>query len=315
MKYAIELDRVVWSPGDAFRLDELSLRVPRGSIYGFLGPNGSGKTSTIRLFMGMAKPNSGEIRVLDGSVPRDMPHILARLGYVPERPHVYPHLTVDEALRFHAAFHRQWDPHWADQLVERLGLDPSRKIARMSKGEVGKLLVSLALAQRPELLVLDEPTDGLDPVVRRDVMTTVLDYVSETGATVFISSHLVHELERICDWVGVMDAGSLVAEVPMTVFKNGIKHLRVEPTRPDAFTPTRPARTEPPFVVLDRKPANGVSPYETWVVRGWDDDHASWFADGPERLRDVVDLDLEEGFVELLRSQRSRAPIGPFDKD
>lgn len=315
MKYAIELDRVVWSPGDAFRLDELTLRVPRGSIYGFLGPNGSGKTSTVRLFMGMAKPDSGEIRVLDGRVPRDMPHILARVGYVPERPHVYPHLTVDEALRFHAAFHRLWDPHWADELVERLGLDPSRKIARMSKGEVGKLLVSLALAQRPELLVLDEPTDGLDPVVRRDVMTTVLDYVSETGATVFISSHLVHELERICDWVGVMDRGSLVAELPMTDFKNGIKHLRVESRAVNGVAAPAPALSEPPFVVLERKPANGVSPWETWVVRGWSEEHTHWFADGPARLRDVVDLDLEEGFVELLRSQRSRAALGPFDKD
>ena len=140
MKYAIELDRVTWSPGKAFRLDELTLRVPRGSIYGFLGPNGSGKTTTIRLFMGMVKPHAGGIRVLDGRVPRDMAHILARVGYVPERPHVYPQLTVGEAMRLHAAFHRLWDPHWAEELVERLHLDPDRKIARMSTGEVGELL-------------------------------------------------------------------------------------------------------------------------------------------------------------------------------
>ncbi|WP_405282782.1 ABC transporter ATP-binding protein [Gaopeijia maritima] len=306
MKYAIELDRVVWSPGKAFRLDELSLRVPRGSIYGFLGPNGSGKTTTIRLFMGMVKPHSGEIRVLDGRVPRDMAHILSRVGYVPERPHVYPQLTVGEAMRLHAAFHRLWDPHWADELVERLGLDPDRKIARMSKGETGKLLVSLALAQRPDLLVLDEPTDGLDPVIRRDVISTVLDYVSESGASVFISSHLVHELERICDWVGVMDRGSLVAELPMTDFKNGIKHLRVETIRE--------SETPPPFTVLDRKPPNGVSPYETWVVRDWMDDHTRWFDTAGTHLRDVVDLDLEDGFVELLRSQRAPA-LDPHGED
>lgn len=307
MKYAIELDRVAWSPGESFSLDELSLRVPRGSIYGFLGPNGSGKTTTIRLFMGMVKPHAGEIRVLDGRVPRDMAHILSRVGYVPERPHVYPQLTVGEAMRFHASFHRLWDPHWADELVERLGLDPDRKIARMSKGETGKLLVSLALAQRPDLLVLDEPTDGLDPVIRRDVISTVLDYVSESGASVFISSHLVHELERICDWVGVMDRGSLVAELPMNDFKNGIKHLRVETVR-ESVTP-------PPFTVLDRKPPNGVSPYETWVVRGWMDDHTAWFDAATTRLRDVVDLDLEEGFVELLRSQRSTTTLDPHGED
>ncbi|MEQ9569430.1 MAG: ABC transporter ATP-binding protein [Longimicrobiales bacterium] len=311
MKYAIELDRVVWSPGESFRLDELSLRVPRGSIYGFLGPNGSGTTTTIRLFMGMVKPHGGTLRVLDGQVPRDMAHILSRVGYVPERPHVYPQLTVGEAMRFHAAFHRLWDPHWADELVERLGLDPDRKIARMSKGETGKLLVSRALAQRPDLLVLDEPTDGLDPVVRRDVMTTVLDYVSESGATVFISSHLVHELERICDWVGVMDRGRLVAELPMNDFKNGIKHLRVETVKDG--TPV--GSDDAPFVVLDRKPPNGVSPYETWVVRGWADDHTRWFDSATARLRDVVDLDLEEGFVELLRAQRTSATHDPHGED
>ena len=218
VRNAIELRGVSWRAGKSFAIEDLSLNVRRGSIYGFLGPNGSGKTTTIRMITGMVKPAAGEIRVLDGRVPRDMPQILARVGYVPERPHVYPAITVGEALRFHASFYPHWDGKSAELLADRLDLDLERKIARMSKGEVGKLLVLLALSQRPDLLILDEPTDGLDPVVRRDVTTTVLDYVSETGATVFISSHMVHELERICDWVGVMDDGRLVAELPMQAF-------------------------------------------------------------------------------------------------
>jgi ABC-2 type transport system ATP-binding protein len=299
MIHAIELDGVDWSPGRGFALRDLSLRVPAASIYGFLGPNGSGKTSVIRIIMGMVKPERGEVRVLEGTVPRDLPHILARVGYVPERPHVYPQLTVGEAMRYHASFHRLWDPHWADQLVERLGLDPTRKISRMSKGETGKLLVSLALGQRPELLVMDEPTDGLDPVIRRDVVTTVLDYVSETGASVLISSHLVHELERICDWVGVLDRGRLVDELPMVEFKNAIKRIRVQNAPADV-------PVDVPFAVLDRHAANGVSPYETWVVRGWSRDHQHYLERVGATVRDVVDLDLEDGFVELLRAQRAR---------
>jgi ABC-2 type transport system ATP-binding protein len=299
MSHAIELTDVCWSPGRSFALRDLTVRVPRGSIYGFLGPNGSGKTTAIRILMGMIRPRSGSVRVLDGYVPRDLPHILSRVGYVPERPHVYPQLTVEEALRYHASFHRMWDPHWADELLERLGLDPTRKISRMSKGETGKLLMSLALGQRPELLVLDEPTDGLDPVIRRDVMTTVLDYVSDTGATVFISSHLVHELERICDWVGILDGGRLVDELPMDTFKRGIKRLRVDGA-PKALD------GEAPFRVLRRAAPNGVSPFETWVVRGWEDGHRDYLARLGVDVRDVIDLDLEDGFVELLRAQRRR---------
>jgi ABC-2 type transport system ATP-binding protein len=296
---AIELTGLGWKADAAFALRDLSLSVPVGSIYGFLGPNGSGKTTTIRMCLGMMKPDRGEIRVLGMDVPREMPRVLARVGYVPERPHVYPTLTVAEQLRYHASFFKPWDEGWAREILERLGLDPARKISRMSKGETGKLLLLLALSQRPSLLVLDEPTDGLDPVVRRDVLTAVVDYVGDSGATVFVSSHLVHELERICDWVGVLDDGALVAELPMQAFKNGIKRIKVS---------AAPDDLQPPFTVLSRERSNGAVPAETWVVRGWEDSMRAWFGSSGVILRDIVDLDLEDGFVELLRSSRPKTP-------
>ena len=298
MSYAIELTDVGWRAGKAFEIQGLGLRVPHGSIYGFLGPNGSGKTTTMRIIMGMLRPGRGTVRVLGGRVPADLPRVLARVGYVPERPHLFQALTVAEALRFHAAFFPLWDQGWARELAGRLGLDAERRIARMSKGETGKLLILLALAQRPDLLVLDEPTDGLDPVVRRDVMTAVLDYVSETRATVFISSHLVHELERICDWVGIMDDGRLVAELPMQTFKNEIKRLHVH----DA--PVLPP--DAPFVLLAREQVNGAGSGETWIVRGWRDPMREYLEELGATVRDVADLDLEDGFVELLRATRPR---------
>ncbi|MFC1661980.1 ABC transporter ATP-binding protein, partial [Gemmatimonadota bacterium] len=263
MSNAIEIRGLNWRPGKSFAIQHLDLSVPEGSIYGFLGPNGSGKTSTIRLLMGMAKPQAGSISVLGGVVPRDLPETLARTGYVPERPHVYPGFSVSEAIRFHSAFFPTWDGTWAEEMRRAFRLEEGSRVGKLSKGERGKLLILLALAQRPDLLVLDEPTDGLDPVVRRDVLSAVLDYVSETRATVLISSHLVHELERFCDWVGLLEDGQVVAEMPMESFKNEIKRIRVvdPPLTSEGL----------PFTLLGRHSSDGAGAGETWIVRGWDD--------------------------------------------
>lgn len=297
MTNAIEIRDLNWRPGKAFAIQDLNLTVPQGAIYGFLGPNGSGKTSTIRLLMGMAKPLGGTLQLLGGSVPGDLPTSLARTGYVPERPHVLPALTVAEAIRFHGVFYPTWDAHWAEEMRRAFGLNEDTRVGRLSKGEKGKLLILLALAQRPDLLVLDEPTDGLDPVVRRDVMAAVLDYVSDTGASVFISSHLVHELERFCDWVGVLDNGKMVTEMPMQAFKEEIKRIRVVDV-PDPFEATTP------FQLMGRRPSDGMAAGETWVVRGWEDGMADFFTEYGATVKEVSHLDLEEGFVELLNAAR-----------
>ena len=178
---AIELKGVCYSAGRSFEIRDLTLNVPYGSIYGFLGPNGSGKTTTIRLFTGMHRATRGEISVLGHPIPKSAPKAMARTGYVPEAPHLYTALTVDESLRYHASFFPTWDEKWAEELLNRLRLDHDQRVGQLSKGETGKLLMLLALAQKPDLLVLDEPTDGLDPVVRRDVLRAVLDYVSVAG--------------------------------------------------------------------------------------------------------------------------------------
>ncbi len=300
MTFAIETRGLRYRPGKDFELRDVSLHVPAGAIYGFLGPNGSGKTTTIRLLMGLLRPQAGAITVLGVPVPAEVPRALLRTAYVPERPQLYLSLTVRESIRYHSAFYPGWDRRWADELLARFGLREAAPLARLSKGEMGKLMILLALAQSPDLLILDEPTDGLDPVVRREVLTALLDYVSQREATVFISSHLVHELERICDWVGVMDRGRQVAELPMQSFKNGIKRLRVH----DA--PTQLGDT--PFVVLARENGDGAG--ETWIVRGWQAPMHQYFGGVGASLREVIDLDLEEGFVELLRTARAPGQEG-----
>ncbi|MEP6573002.1 MAG: ABC transporter ATP-binding protein [Gemmatimonadota bacterium] len=295
MSHAISLTGVGFRAGQGFEIRDLALNVPEGAVYGFLGPNGSGKTTTIRLLLGLARAHCGTISVLGHEIPREAPVVLRETGYVPERPHLYPTLTVGEAIRYHAAFYPQWDARWADDLLARFTLDRARLLQRLSKGEMGKLMILLALAQSPSLLVLDEPTDGLDPVVRREVLTALLDYVGLRNATVFISSHLVHELERICDWVGIMDRGRLAAELPMQSFKQGMKRLRVQgaPTIVEAL----------PFVLLARERISDN--VETWTVRNWEASMAPYFPGVGASLSDVTDLDLEDGFVELLRAARS----------
>ena len=295
MTHAIKIRDLAWRAGKEFAIRDLAMNVPTGAIYGFLGPNGAGKTTTIRLFLGMLQPEAGTIDVLGHSVPRFVHRALGHVGYVPEKLHLYHSLTVDESIRYHRAFHKQFDAAEAERLRVRFGLREDQLVQRLSKGEAGKLMMLLALSQRAELLVLDEPTDGLDPVIRREVLGALVEYVEGRKATVFISSHLVHEQERICDWVGVMDGGRLIAELPMQEFRSGIKRLKV------AQAPA--VRDAAPFHLLSRASLN--EKHEEWVVRGWQPDMSDWFVRVGAQVREVEDLDLEESFVELLRGART----------
>ncbi len=295
MSDAIALKHVAYRPAKEFAIRDLTMTVPTGAIYGFLGPNGSGKTTTIKLLLGMQDADDGLIEVLGHQIPQGAPKALARIGYVPEKAHLYPSLTVSEMMDHHKAFFRTWDAARGEELRRQFGLRSEQKIERLSKGEAGKLMMLLALSTQPDLLVLDEPTDGLDPVVRRDVLSALVDYVSSRNATVLVSSHLVHEQERICDWVGVMDGGVLVAEMPMNMFRSGIKRLRVRGAPP--------VLSAAPFTLLGR--SGGFGPDEEWGVRGWQPEMASWLAAQGAELHEVMDLDLEESFVELLKTSRT----------
>jgi ABC-2 type transport system ATP-binding protein len=294
MTNAIETRELGYSPGGGFALTDLNLAVPTGSVYGFLGPNGSGKTTTIRLLLGMLRQRQGTIQVLDGQMPRDAARLLSRIGYVPEQPHFDSTQTLADILRFQAAFYPTWDDPFAQKQLVEFELDPKKTFGALSKGMKAKVMMLTALAQRPQLLLLDEPTDGLDPVARRDILALLLEYVGEHQATVLISSHLVHELERICDWIGVMDAGRLVVQVPMIRFKQGMKRLRL--------TGVAPQLAPAPFVRMAREV---VGSSETWIVRDWEPGMTEYFAPGVATLTEVQDLDLEDGFVELLRAFRA----------
>ncbi|MBL8961488.1 MAG: AAA family ATPase, partial [Gemmatimonadetes bacterium] len=183
-------------------------------------------------------------------------------------------------------------------MLETFDLRPGQVVGAMSKGESGKLQLLLALATRPSVLVLDEPTDGLDPVARRDLLATLLDYVADAGATVLIASHQVHEVERICDWVGLMDGGRLVQEEPLVAFRDSLRRLRV------ANAPTTLGAL--PFALVARRPHGRA---EEWVVRGHGQESEAWMARAGVELLEVAPLDLEETVVELLRATRGPRPV------
>jgi ABC-2 type transport system ATP-binding protein len=299
MTYAIAVERLHYRVGTAFEIPDLSLHVPTGSIYGFLGPNGSGKTTTIRLILGLLRPMGGCIKILGDSMPGHHARVLSRVGYVPEQPHLDATLTIGELIDFQAAFYPRWDRGCVTELLAAFELDRDQLFGRLSKGQKAKLMILLALSQCGDLLVLDEPTDGLDPVVRRDILRALIAYVSERGATIFISSHLVHELERVCDWVAVMDNGRLITESPMEKLKTGTKRLVIAGAPRDIVNP--------PFRMLARESANGVG--ENWIVGNWEPAMRSYIEGIGASVREVIDLDLEDGFVELLRSFRAAGRV------
>lgn len=189
---------------------DLTMNVPAGAVYGFLGPNGAGKTTTIRCLLGMLKPTSGTAEVLGETVTLDGASLRRRIGYVAGEVHLYERETGRWHLDYVAGF-RGGRGALTDELLERFEFDPSRRVKELSKGNKQKLALILGMAHDPELLVLDEPTSGLDPLNQEAVYTVIKERVA-AGRTVFLSSHVLSEVERVCDTVGIIRGGHLVAE-------------------------------------------------------------------------------------------------------
>ena len=223
--YAIETAGLTKRFGRNTAVDNLTLKAPRGSVFAFLGRNGAGKTTTIRILLDLLDRTSGEARVLGMDCIRDALEIKRRTGYVAEAQRMYDWMTVDEIIWFCKQFYPTWDDAFAADLKRRLELPGDRRVGELSRGMQGKLSLLLAMAFRPELLVLDEPTAGLDVVVRHDFLKGVIELIQEEGRTVFFSSHQVHEVERVADWVGIIDEGRLIHSSSLEELKSTVKRI------------------------------------------------------------------------------------------
>jgi ABC-2 type transport system ATP-binding protein len=197
--------------GSTLALDGLDLTVGEGEVYGYLGPNGSGKTTTIRLLLGLHRPSAGRAELFGLDAWREPVAAHRRLAYVAGEPFLWPALTSAETLEFLARMHGGTDVAYRDVLVERFQLDTSKKIRALSKGNRQKVQLIAALATRAELLLLDEPTSGLDPLMEMTFRECVKE-AKERGQTVFLSSHILSEVEALCDRVGILRTGRLVDE-------------------------------------------------------------------------------------------------------
>lgn len=209
---AIEVHDVVKRYRRKVALNGLRFRVPRGIVCGFLGPNGAGKTTTLRILMGSLPATSGTTRVLGLDPLKRGLELRRRVGYVSDISHIYEWMTVGEVFQFAAGVFRNWDPGECRRAAEMLSMPTARTVKQLSKGELAKLNLIVALSHRPEMLIMDEPTSGLDPLARNDFLTAVMSLARDEGTTIFFSTHILSDIERIADHLVVMKDGKAVAD-------------------------------------------------------------------------------------------------------
>lgn len=206
----VELSDLSRRFGRMFALDGVSLRVRQGFVHGLVGANGAGKTTMIKHILGLLKAESGSVRVFGLDPVRNPVAVLRRIGYLSEERELPEWMRIDELMRYTQAFHPNWDQAYADELLKNFGLDDTKIIKYLSKGMRAQAGLIAAVAHRPELLLLDEPSTGLDAVVRRDILNAIVRAVADDGRTVLFSSHLLDEIEQMSDYITMIDQGRLV---------------------------------------------------------------------------------------------------------
>jgi len=271
---------------DGFRaLDNLSLTVPKGSVYGMVGPNGAGKSTIIRHITGIYRQDSGEILV-DGAPVFENPDIKNRMAYIPDDIFYYPNASIREMMNFYKSIYKSFDEERYKKLGEVFGLDTSRQMRRLSKGMQKQAAFWLAVSLRPDILVLDEPVDGLDPVMRRQIWSIILADVAENGTTVLVSSHNLRELEDVCDHVGIMNKGKIMLERSLSELQENI--VKIQLALPDGVT--LPAD-------LDIVHESRTGRLQSLILRGSSEEISARLTALNPMFLDLLPLSLEEIFI------------------
>ena len=262
-------------------LDDLSMTIPRGAVYGLVGPNGAGKSTAIRLMTGIYRPDNGTVTMEDQPVFEN-PLCKERIGYIPDDIFYFPSASLEDMRKYYKGIYPNFDDNLFERLCEIFPLPRKGAIRRYSKGMQKQAAFQLALCTRPDLLILDEPVDGLDPVMRRQVWSLILSDVAQRETTVLISSHNLRELEDICDHVGIMDHGKMLLERSLADMQGNIVKLQIVGQAPEG---------------LDILHASASGRLNTFVVRG----SAQVVTQAVQKTNpayfDVLPLSLEEIFI------------------
>ena len=277
----LELKNITKCFGDFKALDDLSMTVPKGSVYGLVGPNGAGKSTAIRCALGVYRPDSGSV-TLDGQPVYENPAVKVRIGSIPDDIFYFPSATLEEMRRYYASIYPKFDQELFDKLYEVFELPKKTQLRRFSKGMQKQAAFHLTVCTRPDMLVLDEPVDGLDPVMRRQVWSLLLGDVASRETTVLISSHNLRELEDICDHVGIMDHGKMLLQRSLSDMQGSTHKLQIVGDIPDG---------------LDILHESASGRLKTLVVRGSAAQIEERAKQAAPAYFDVLPLSLEEIFI------------------
>ena len=277
----LEMCQVTKTFGNFKALDNLTMHVPKGVVYGLVGPNGAGKSTAIRHLTGVYVPDSGEVR-MEGQPIYENPEIKARIGSIPDEIFFFPSATLEEMRSYYRGMYPQFDDQLFNRLYEVFQLPKKTPLRRFSKGMQKQAAFHLTICTRPDVLILDEPVDGLDPVMRRQVWSLLLSDVAQRETTVLISSHNLRELEDICDHVGIMDHGKMLLERSLADMQGNTVKLQLVGEKPEG---------------LDILHESQSGRLQTRVVRGNTEEVTAKAQSVNPVYFDVLPLSLEEIFI------------------
>ena len=277
----LELKNITKSFGDFKALSDLTMTVPRGAVYGLVGPNGAGKSTAIRHMLGVYRPDCGTV-TLDGQPIYENPAVKERIGSIPDDVFFFPSATLEEMRRYYRGIYKKFDDDLFNRLYDVFQLPKNGQIRRFSKGMQKQAAFHLTICTRPDVLILDEPVDGLDPVMRRQVWSLILSDVAQRETTVLISSHNLRELEDICDHVGIMDHGKMMLEKSLADMQGATHKLQIVGDVPQG---------------LDILHESASGRLKTLVVRGSAQEIEAKASAVSPAYFDVLPLSLEEIFI------------------
>ena len=279
-----------------FQLRDIDLTLEQGQILGFVGPNGAGKSTTIRILMALVHQERGEVRVLGRSMPREQAIAKRDIGYMSEDMRLYAGATLAWHMKFVASTHPHWDHDYAQTLLRRFGLRPEQPIKVLSRGERTKATLLLVLARRPRLLLLDEPTTGLDPVARHEILRELTDVLSDDRRSILFSSQNTQDVEQISDQITFLDRGRIIDSSDKETFVERWRRLELDV--PSGVTlPSLPEVAE----------LSTSGRLATATIHGYSDDVAAAFTRAGATVREVQRMSLEEIFVANVMQSRKEA--------